>query len=152
MSTSADAAPRPVSTAPRVSATLALTLLVCINLFNYIDRQVLAAVEPEIRRELLVDAAGKELDTAKYWTGWFATAFLVSYMLLAPLFGMMADRFSRWGLVGFGVVLWSLASGASGLNWVGLWRLALRPLIGSCSLRVVSSASARRRMGPWRRR
>jgi MFS family permease len=117
MSTSADAAPRPVFTAPKVSATLALSLLVCINLFNYIDRQVLAAVEPEIRRELLVDPAGKELETAKYWTGWFATAFLISYMLIAPLFGMMADRFSRWGLVGFGVILWSLASGASGLDW-----------------------------------
>src|SRR5437763_251706 len=35
------------------SARIALTLLVLINLFNYIDRQVLAAVEPEIRRELL---------------------------------------------------------------------------------------------------
>jgi MFS transporter, Spinster family, sphingosine-1-phosphate transporter len=118
MSTAPGAVPSPVSVAPKVSAPLALTLLVLINLFNYIDRQVLAAVEPEIRRELLVDAAGAEIEQAKYWTGWFATAFLVSYMLMAPLFGLMADRFSRWGLVGFGVVLWSLASGASGLDWL----------------------------------
>ncbi len=99
-------------------ATIALTLLVLINLFNYIDRQVLAAVEPEIRKEILTDEeTGKEIPNAKYLTGWFATAFLVSYMLIAPLFGMLADRISRWSLVGFGVVLWSLASGASGLEW-----------------------------------
>ncbi len=30
------------------------------------------------------------------------------------LFGWLADRFPRWKLVGIGVVLWSLASGASG--------------------------------------
>jgi MFS family permease len=98
-------------------ATVALTLLVLINLFNYVDRQVLAAVEPEIRKYLFTDASGAESEDAKYWTGWLATAFLLSYMLIAPLFGLIADRVSRWGLVGFGVVLWSLASGASGIDW-----------------------------------
>jgi MFS transporter, Spinster family, sphingosine-1-phosphate transporter len=114
-------------------ATLALTLLVLINLFNYIDRQVLAAVEPDIRKELLPDLSGaqtgadgsvEESEDAKFWMGWLATAFLLSYMLIAPLFGMMADRISRWGLVGFGVILWTLASGASGLNW-GNWGFSL---------------------------
>ena len=124
------------SSPPAASATVALLLLVLINLFNYIDRQVLAAVEPEIRRELLSDASGSEIDDAKYWTGWFATAFLVSYMVIAPLFGLLADRISRWWLVGFGVILWSLASGGSGLNWgvsIGLayWLLlATRCLVG----------------------
>jgi MFS family permease len=36
-------------------------------------------------------------------------------MLLAPVFGWLADRMSRWWLVGIAVILWSLASGASGL-------------------------------------
>jgi MFS family permease len=102
---------------PKTRATIALTLLVLINLFNYIDRQVLAAVEPEIRKELFTDASGNESDDAKYWTGWLATAFLLSYMVIAPAFGLIADRMSRWLLVGFGVVLWSLASGASGIDW-----------------------------------
>jgi MFS family permease len=113
-------------------ATIALTLLVLINLFNYIDRQVLAAVEPDIRKELLPDLSGvqtadgtvEESEDAKFWMGWLATAFLLSYMLIAPLFGLMADRISRWGLVGFGVLLWTLASGASGLNW-GNWGFSL---------------------------
>ncbi len=48
-------------------------------------------------------------------TGLLATAFLVSYMLLAPVFGQLADRLSRWTLIGASVAIWTLASGASGL-------------------------------------
>ncbi len=108
----------PARPAPVVSAALALLLLVLINLFNYIDRQVLAAVEPEIRKELFpADASGKEPEYAKSATGWFATVFLLSYICIAPVFGILADRIPRWWLIGFGVILWSLASGATGFNW-----------------------------------
>ena len=99
---SSSATPRS-ETVPKVSAALALTLLVLINLFNYIDRQVLAAVEPEIRKELLPDDSAtprlqadgrpEESEDAKFWMGWLATAFLLSYMIFAPLFGVFADRF-----------------------------------------------------------
>jgi MFS family permease len=114
-------------------ARSALILLLAINLFNYIDRQVLAAVEPEIRREILTDVAD---DQAKFRMGLLSTAFLLSYMLTAPLFGLLADRMSRWLLVGVGVVLWSFASGASGWNWhldmvVAYWALFFtRCLVG----------------------
>lgn len=97
---------------PAPGARTALILLLSINLFNYIDRQVLAAVEPNIREEYLAgdpDAMQK--------TGWLSTAFLLSYMMLAPLFGWLGDSFSRWWLIAVGVVLWSLASGASGMHW-----------------------------------
>jgi predicted MFS family arabinose efflux permease len=36
-------------------------------------------------------------------------------MVSAPVLGFLADRVSRWIIVGIAVVLWSLASGASGL-------------------------------------
>src|SRR5262245_19754249 len=99
-------------------ARLALILLLSINLFNYIDRQVLAAVEPEIRKEML---PGEPEESARFKMGLLPTAFLLTYMLSAPLFGWLADHLPRWGLVGIGVILWSLASGASGVNWgVGL--------------------------------
>jgi MFS family permease len=96
---------------PKAGARAALSLLLGINLFNYIDRYVLAAVEPEIRRAFF---AADDLD-AKAKTGALATAFLVSYMVSAPIFGRMADRWSRWLLIGGGVAVWSLASGATGL-------------------------------------
>jgi MFS family permease len=47
--------------------------------------------------------------------GLLAMAFMATYMLTAPVFGWMAERVSRWWLVGIGVAVWSLASGASGL-------------------------------------
>jgi MFS family permease len=90
-------------------ARIALALLLGINLFNYIDRQVLAAVLKPIGNEML--AGDPDADQK---LGWLATAFLVSYMLSSPIFGWLADRFSRWALVGIGVIIWSLASGESG--------------------------------------
>jgi MFS transporter, Spinster family, sphingosine-1-phosphate transporter len=120
-----------LSDAPIPGARLALIVLLSINLFNYIDRQVLAANLPSIEKQLLPpthlldseghvihDQDGKEVanpaaidnDTK---LGNLAFAFMVAYMLFAPLFGWLADRFSRWKLVGIGVILWSLASGAS---------------------------------------
>src|SRR5215217_4415366 len=105
----ASAGPAPV--APR--AGLALALLLAINLFNYIDRQVLSAVLPKLELDAtLFDPADPWL---KFKLGWLTTAFLVTYMLASPVFGRLGDAWSRWGLVGIGVVLWSLASGGSGL-------------------------------------
>ncbi len=92
-------------------ASTALALLLGINLFNYIDRQILAAVEPDIRATFF--AANNPNAMAD--TGLLGTAFLVTYMLAAPALGWLADRFSRWLIIGSAVVLWSLASGASGL-------------------------------------
>jgi MFS transporter, Spinster family, sphingosine-1-phosphate transporter len=91
-------------------ARLSLILLLTINLFNYIDRQVLAAVLPEIQRTMLANHS-----RANEMAGWLATAFLFTYMLTSPVFGWLADRMRRWVLIGIGIILWSLASGASGL-------------------------------------
>lgn len=121
---------------PIPQARLALTLLVLINLFNYIDRQVLAAVEPSIRAEFfpkiadaqtgqLVDPAG-----AKFWMGALSFAFLITYMVTAPIFGWLANRMRRWLLIGIGVIVWSLASGGSGLAGVYLILLLTRCCVG----------------------
>ncbi len=116
-------------------ARAALALLLIINLFNYIDRYVLAAVVPKIREHYFgssggADAAGQGSAVAALieWLeqgfgftpenaliGSLGMAFMVTYMIVAPLFGWLAERASRWLLVGVGVILWSLASGASGL-------------------------------------
>jgi predicted MFS family arabinose efflux permease len=93
------------------NAWTALALLLGINLFNYIDRQVLAALEPEIRDTFFLPT---NLN-AMAWNGALGSAFLVTYMLAAPALGWLADRFSRWLIIGSAVILWSLASGASGL-------------------------------------
>jgi MFS family permease len=107
------------------SARFALGLLLTINLFNYIDRYVLAAVESKIGSELL-----KHDPHQKAKLGTLATAFIVSYMVTAPIFGWLADRMSRWLLVGLGVMLWSLASGASGLATSFTMLLMTRLFVG----------------------
>ena len=94
----------------RTGARAAVALLLGINLICYLDRYILAAILPAIKAEFLPgdpQANGK--------AGLLTTAFLVSYMLTAPVFGWMADRFSRWLIIALSVALWSLASGASGL-------------------------------------
>jgi MFS family permease len=121
-------------------------LLMMINLLNYMDRYVLSAVEPRIADEFFGPAAGAEGAAAQgaeggaapkqrdKWVeakmGALSTAFMVSYMLFAPLFGLLADRIPRWWLIGFGVAIWSLASGASGLAIGFLMLLGTRVFVG----------------------
>jgi MFS family permease len=110
------------------NARWGLALLLAINLFNYIDRYVLSAALVFIGKEPGFFAPDSWAVGFMHWfqrafgfapkdamLGLLSTAFMVSYMVLAPLFGRLAERYSRWMLVGIGVVLWSLASGASGL-------------------------------------
>jgi MFS family permease len=94
---------------PIRTARLSLALLLSINLLNYIDRSNLSAVEEHIRGDLL-----KDDPNAMTRMGSLGTAFLVTYMLAAPLFGWLADRVKRWTIIGIGVSLWSLATGACG--------------------------------------
>jgi MFS family permease len=110
-------------------AGVALCLLLAINLFNYIDRFVLAATEPDIRETLLL-AAEPDDPNVMAKMGLLSTAFMVSYMLTAPVFGFLAERMSRWLLIAIGVALWSLASGASGLAGSFGALLVTRCLVG----------------------
>ena len=91
-------------------ARFALGLLLAINLFNYIDRFVLAAVEPNIRATFFAPND----PNAMLRTGTLAPAFLFTYMIAAPILGFLADRFSRWLIVGVCVILWSFATATSG--------------------------------------
>lgn len=107
-------------------ALTALALLLGINLFNYIDRYVLAAVEPEIRAAFFQPGDPNAMAVS----GLLGTAFFVTYMLSAPALGWLSDRFSRWLVVGTAVLLWSMASGASGLAATFGILLFTRVLVG----------------------
>jgi MFS family permease len=111
---------------PGSAAKAALLLLLGINLFNYIDRYVLAAVEPEIQRHFFA----ADDPNAHALTGLLGTAFLVSYMISAPVFGWLADRMSRWLIIGTSVILWSAATAASGLAPTFVVLFAMRLLVG----------------------
>lgn len=111
---------------PLPGARPALVLLLSINLINYVDRYVLAAVEPRIQDTFF----SKTDPNAEFWMGILATAFIISYMFAALVFGWLADRMSRWLLVGISVILWSLATGASGLAGTFAILLITRLFVG----------------------
>ncbi len=116
---------------PTPGAYMALSLLLGMNLFNYIDRQVLAAVEPEIRATLL-SSHDPNGPMVRMMSGALALAFLLSYMLSAPVFGVLASRWpqSKWKLIALGVLVWSLATGAGGMATTFALLLASRCFVG----------------------
>ena len=81
------------------------SILLMLNLVNYADRSVLSAVLPMVRESYF---AGQS--DAGVRLGLLQTAFLVTYMLVAPLFGRLARSVSPWRLMGIGAVLWSLST------------------------------------------
>lgn len=103
------------------TSTKLLVLLTGINLLNYLDRYVVAAV---------LEPLGRDLHLTDAQLGRLPFVFVVVYMLAAPLFGWLADRYDRPKLVALGVALWSLAtSGAALVHGYGAL-LFTRSLVG----------------------
>ena len=42
--------------------------------------------------------------------GLLQTSFIVSYMIMAPVFGYLGDRYSRKLIIAFGVTFWSVTT------------------------------------------
>ena len=103
------------------SGSAALGLLTGLNVLNYVDRYVGAAVLPLILSGLaLSDAEG----------GLLQSAFILTYSLICPLAGWLGDRRPRLPLAAIGVVLWSGATVASGLASTYALLLCARALTG----------------------
>lgn len=106
-----------------------LWILIFINLFNYIDRQVLSAVLPRLQLDGTLFSPNDEY--LQFKSGLLTSAFMISYMLFSPIIGWMDGlRYRRWVILGCGVSLWSIASGMSGFA-ESYWMLLLtRCLVG----------------------
>ena len=102
-------------------ARKAVALLLTINLFNYIDRQILAAV---------VQPMSADLHLSDERAGFLATAFLYAYMFGAPILGRLAERTSRWWIIAGSVAVWSIATGMTGLAGSFGVLLASRVIVG----------------------
>src|ERR1041385_8862729 len=83
----------------------ALGILTLVNFLNYIDRQILPSVAPLMAADLHLT------DTE---IGAMAAALLLSFTVLAPLFGRLGDRYSRTKLMASAAVIWSIATGLTG--------------------------------------
>src|SRR5437870_18384 len=88
----------------------ALGVLTLVNFLNYIDRQILPAVAPLMAEDLHLS------DTE---IGAMEAALLLSFTVLAPLFGRLGDRYSRTKIMATAAVIWSIATGLAA--WVDRW-------------------------------
>ena len=91
---------------PKTYPYAMLAVLTGLNILNYIDRSVLFAVQPLIK---------KEFHTSDAQLGILTTVFLLAYMVAAPLVGWMGDRYPRKYIVIFGIAIWS---GFTFLSWL----------------------------------
>jgi len=106
----------------RTSAGYSLAVITFIDLFNYLNRWVVAAVVESIKRS--------ELHLTDTELGLVGTGFIFVYTLTSPIFGSLGDRKARPPLIALGVAVWSVATGLAGFAR-GFWTLfAARSAVG----------------------
>ena len=93
---------------PWAWATFAI--LFAMNMLDFMDRNVLFAVMPQLR-----DAPPTGLGIDAVQAGLLTTFFLVSYSIFGVFTGWAGDRLRRTWLLAIGVGIWSLATVGSGL-------------------------------------
>ncbi len=101
---------------PRAHPYALLAVVTGLNFLNYVDRNVLFAVQPLVQREFRIT------DTQ---IGILSSAFFFCYMVAAPLVGWLGDLFRRKNIVVIGILIWS---GFTLLTWIAnsYWQLLFR--------------------------
>ncbi len=105
------------------AARWGLALLTLVNLVNYLDRYIVAALVTSLKK-----VPGFHLSDAR--AGSLMTGFVLVYLATSPIFGALGDRRSRPALVALGVGLWSVATMLSGLARSFLGLFAARAAVG----------------------
>jgi MFS family permease len=101
--------------------TAILALLTGLNLLNYIDRMIVPAVLKDMQADLHL---------SNFRAGLVVSAFMIGYFVTSPIFGALADKGSRKGLIAFGVAVWSIATFASGFTHSFWQMIAARVVVG----------------------
>ncbi|MEE6497186.1 hypothetical protein FKM82_002649 [Ascaphus truei] len=76
-------------------------ILFYVNLLNYMDRFTVAGVLPAIKTDFVIEDSD---------SGLVQTVFICSYMVLAPVFGYLGDRYNRKYIMCGGISFWSLVT------------------------------------------
>jgi len=80
---------------------ITVAILCFVNLINYMDRFTIAGILTDIQCDFKIgDTEG----------GLLQTAFIASYMVCAPIFGYLGDRYSRRAIMASGIFIWSLTT------------------------------------------
>jgi ACS family hexuronate transporter-like MFS transporter len=97
---------------------LVIALIFAITLINYIDRSAISYAIGDIARDLQFSPHDKAL-----YSGFILATFSIGYMLTTLFGGIFADRYGARVTLFWAALLWSLASGLTGLA-VGFVMLA----------------------------
>ncbi|CAM2114844.1 unnamed protein product [Caretta caretta] len=79
-------------------SVMIVAVLCYINLLNYMDRFTVAGILPDIESFFRIGDSS---------SGLLQTVFISSYMVLAPIFGYLGDRYHRKRLLCLGIAFWS---------------------------------------------
>ena len=101
-----DRATAPAAAVGGPYARYVLAILTLVYVFNFVDRQILSILAPEIQRELGVSDADISF--------LYGTAFAVFYALFGIPLGRLADSWYRGRLMAIGLALWSSMTALSG--------------------------------------
>ncbi|XP_061596138.1 protein spinster homolog 3 [Cololabis saira] len=109
--------------APTKWSYIAIAVLCYINLINYMERYTIAGVLSIIQTFF---------DISDSTAGLLQTVFICSFLLLAPLFGYLGDRYNRKYIMIGGLSVWIVtAAGSSFVTESHFWLLVLlRALVG----------------------
>uniref|UniRef100_A0A4W4FZ64 Major facilitator superfamily (MFS) profile domain-containing protein n=1 Tax=Electrophorus electricus TaxID=8005 RepID=A0A4W4FZ64_ELEEL len=105
-------------------AYVAVAVLCYVNLLNYMDRYTIAGVLPSIQNYFRITDST---------SGLLQTVFICSFMLLAPAFGYLGDRYNRKVIMVAGMIAWIVTTlGSSFITEEYFWVLVLmRALVGT---------------------
>ncbi|MFZ1477680.1 MAG: MFS transporter [Sphingorhabdus sp.] len=105
-----------------------------LHIVNQIDRQLVASFAPDIMRDLELSRSQFALVAGIAFSGFYAVAAIFA--------GVMADRIGRVPVLTFGVGIWSLFTGLTGMAQ-GFWTMLLaRPFVATGEATLVPAASS----------
>lgn len=110
-----------------------LGILALVNFLNYVDRQILLPLIPDIQRSLQISDAQ---------AGLLVTAFMVVHSLTSVPIGMLADRWRKKWVIAIGVGVWSVATAAAALTRTFGQLFAARAAVGIGEAAYAPAASA----------
>ncbi|KAK9295961.1 hypothetical protein QLX08_009863 [Tetragonisca angustula] len=100
---------------------ITVSVLCFVNLINYMDRFTIAGMLTEIKNDFKI---------TNDKSGLLQTAFILSYMVFAPFFGYLGDRYNRKVIMSSGVFLWCLTTFIGSYMKTFGWFLLFRALVG----------------------
>ncbi|XP_048874079.1 protein spinster homolog 3 [Brienomyrus brachyistius] len=116
--------PPPVAGVSTPKRSYIMVVVLCyVNLLNYMDRYTIAGILDSIQKYFNINDSS---------AGLLQTVFICSFLVLAPVFGYLGDRYDRKLIISVGQALWILTSlGSSFITEKYFWVLLLtRAFVG----------------------